>query len=278
MIEASRISHAYAGIGVLHEAAVAAGSGEVLGLIGPNGSGKTTLLRTLYRALRPDSGEIAVDGVPLTRLRSIDLARLVAVVVQEPEGELPLSVTDTVLLGRGPHLRTWQRQSSNDIEIAAVALRRVGAEHLANRDMGDLSGGEKQRVLFARALAQEATHLLLDEPTNHLDIHFQHEVLALARSLDATTIIVLHDLNLAARYCDRLVLLDRGTVVATGSVDEVLTPAVLEPVYGISIEPVTAADGSRQLLFRPADHHPHTHSHGPQPTHTHRPQREDARV
>lgn len=253
---------------MLRAATVLARPGEVVGLIGPNGSGKTTLLRTLYRSLTPDEGAIVIDDEPIARYKPQELARAVAVVVQESHGELPLSVTDTVMLGRSPHLGTFQRQSERDVDIAADALRRVGAEHLAERDVGDLSGGEKQRVLIARALAQQATHLLLDEPTNHLDIHFQHEVLGLVRELGVSTIIVLHDLNLAARYCDSLVLLHRGRVVAAGGIDDVLDPAVLEPVYGIHIETVRAEDGQLQLLFRAPTHSLQSnldHSHTQEP-------------
>lgn len=273
MISAERVSHSYGGAAVLREVSVAARSGQMVGLIGPNGSGKTTLLRTLYRALTPSEGTVTVNDEPVSRLSARDLARTVAVVVQDAAGELPVSVTDTVLLGRGPHLGLWQRQSARDLEIAGEALRRVGAEHLADRDLEDLSGGEKQRVLIARALAQQATHLLLDEPTNHLDIHFQHEVLALVRELGVTTIIVLHDLNLAARYCDRLALLQGGRVVAAGSTDEVLRPEVLEPVYGIHMQRVMADDGRPQLLFRTADHvhhlgHSHTPNHSADPEET----------
>jgi iron complex transport system ATP-binding protein len=265
MISAQTVSHGFAGAQVLRDISLTARSGEVVGLIGPNGSGKTTFLRTLYGAIEPTEGAISIDDEPITRMRAREVARSVAVVAQEPPVELPLTVTDAVLLGRTPHLGGWQRQSARDHEIAADALQRVGAEHLADRDVGALSGGEKQRVLIARALAQQATHLLMDEPTNHLDIHFQHEVLALVRGLAVTTVIVLHDLNLAARYCDRLVLIDRGTVIATGSVDDVLRPDILEPVYGIRIQRVLADDGQLQLLFRtPRHRHPTSHCHEPE--------------
>lgn len=272
MISAEGVSHSYDGAAVLRDVALAAAEGEVVGLIGPNGSGKTTLLRTLYRALAPDRGEITVGGAQISAYSPRELARTVAVVTQEAHGELPLTVADTVLLGRAPHQGALQRQSAADVDIAADALRRVGAEHLADRDLGDLSGGERQRVLIARALAQQATHLLMDEPTNHLDIHFQHEILGLVRELAVTTIIVLHDLNLAARYCDRLVLLDRGRVVAAGDIEEVLDAAVLEPVYGIRIDAVRAGDGRLQLLFRAPSHgvplaHEHTGTHEHTETH-----------
>lgn len=264
MIAAEGVSHAYSGAQVLVDASLAAPSGKTVGLIGPNGSGKTTLLRTLYRALTPDEGSILVDGESITGMRPRDLARAIAVVVQESAGELPLSVADTVMLGRSPHLSTWQRQSERDVDIAAAALSQVGAEHLVDRDFGDLSGGEKQRVLIARALAQQSTHLLMDEPTNHLDIHFQHEILGLVRAIGVTTVIVLHDLNLAARYCDSLVLLDRGAVVVSGSIDDVLQPEILEPIYGIQMQRLSAEDGCPQLLFRSLGHpHPQTHSHWP---------------
>lgn len=265
MISADGVTHSYSATAVLVNASLMARSGEVVGLIGPNGSGKTTLLRTLYRALAPDEGSIQVDGASIAGIRPRDLARAIAVVVQESAGELPLSVADTVMLGRSPHLGTWQRQSQRDVDIASGALGQVGAEHLVDRDFGDLSGGEKQRVLIARALAQQATHLLMDEPTNHLDIHFQHEILALVRALGVTTVIVLHDLNLAARYCDSVVLLDRGKVVSAGTIDEVLRPEILEPIYGIRMQRITAEDGCPQLLFRSlSSAHPSTHRHWPE--------------
>lgn len=262
MITAEDVGHAYDGVAVLHDVTLAAEDGEVIGLIGPNGSGKTTLLRALYRALTPDRGSIRIAGVPIGDYAPRELAQVIAVVTQESHGDLPLSVAETVLLGRSPHLGAMRRQSAADLDIAADALRRVGAEHLADRDVGELSGGERQRVLIARALAQQASHLLMDEPTNHLDIHFQHEILALVRELGVTTVVVLHDLNLAARYCDRLVLLSRGAVAAAGAAEEVLHPSVIEPVYGIHVDPVRAGDGRLQLLFRSPDHRlPQTHDH-----------------
>ncbi|MDR5699406.1 ABC transporter ATP-binding protein [Agromyces aerolatus] len=262
MITAEGVQLAFGDAEVLRDVALRARDGEVVGLIGPNGSGKTTLLRTLYRALAPDAGSVQIDGRSIRGLRPRDVARAVAVVVQEAHHELPLTVSEIVMLGRTPHLGTIRRQSAGDVHVAAEALRRVGADHLAGREFGGLSGGEKQRVLIARALAQDATHLLLDEPTNHLDIHFQHEMLDLVRSLGVCTIVVLHDLNLAARYCDRLLLLHRGRVAAAGATEDVLDPRVLEPVYGIHIEPVRAGDGRLQLLFRAP-----THAHAPDHEH-----------
>ncbi|GAA1924683.1 ABC transporter ATP-binding protein [Nocardioides hwasunensis] len=254
MIEADDLSWSYGPAQVLQAVSLAAPHGRVLGLIGPNGSGKTTLLRLLHGALDSSTGSVRVDGDRLAALAPRDAARRVAVVVQESGGESTLSVAEMVLLGRGPHLSTFQRAGAGDHAVAAEALARVGMSHLASRAFAGLSGGERQRVLIARALTQQATHLLLDEPTNHLDIRYQHEVLGLvadlAHDLHRTVVVVLHDLNLAARYCDDLVLLGDGGVVAAGPVDDVLVPDLLEPVYGIGIERVRT-DDQLHLLFHP---------------------------
>ena len=250
MISAQDVSFAYDDTVVLDRVTASAERGEVVGLIGPNGSGKTTLLRTLYAGLRPRGGSVQVDGVPVDRLRPAELARRIAVVSQEGAPELPLTVVDMVLLGRAPLRSMFSSYSRLDYREAASALRRVNARVLADRSFNALSGGEKQRVLIARALAQEADHLLLDEPTNHLDIRYQHEILSLVRNLGITTIVVLHDLNLAARYCDRLVLLERGTVVASGTPDAVLRPEIVEPVYRVAVRRHEEPD-CVQLVFRP---------------------------
>lgn len=250
MISADGVSWRYGANPVIDGVSVTARPGRVLGLIGPNGSGKTTLLRLLYGALRSSTGRVAVDGDDLAGLPARDAAKRLAVVVQEAGGETALTVAELVLLGRGPHLSTFQRTGRADHEIAARCLARVGAAHLGARAFAGLSGGERQRVLIARALAQQATHLLLDEPTNHLDIRYQHEILQLVRDLGTCAVVVLHDLNLAARYCDDLVLLGGGGVVAAGTVDEVLEPAVLESVYGIGIQRLDL-DGAIHLLFHP---------------------------
>jgi iron complex transport system ATP-binding protein len=254
VITAHDLSWSYGSAQVLRAVGLAAPHGRMLGLIGPNGSGKTTLLRLLHGALASPAGRVLVDGEELRALPPRETARRLAVVVQESGGESTLTVAETVLLGRGPHLGTFQRTGAADHDAAADALARVGATHLATRSFAGLSGGERQRVLIARALAQQATHLLLDEPTNHLDIRYQHEVLGLvaglAHDLHRTVVVVLHDLNLAARYCDDVVLLGEGGVAAAGTVEDVLVPDVLEPVYGIGVERVRTNE-QLHLLFTP---------------------------
>ncbi len=205
----------------------------------------------MYRSLAPRAGLVTIDGSPVGELSNREMALRLAVVAQEAPPELPITVAEMVLLGRSPHRSAFQRYTAKDDQLAAQALTRVGARHLAERPYTTLSGGEKQRVLIARTLAQQADHLLLDEPTNHLDIRYQHKILQLVRSLDVTTVIVLHDLNLTARYCDRLVLLVDGTVKCTGEPAEVLTAQVLEPVYGVTVQAVHDDRGCLQLVFGP---------------------------
>jgi iron complex transport system ATP-binding protein len=252
MISATDVSVGYDDTLVIDGVGLRAGPGEVVGLIGPNGSGKTTFLKTMYAALRPRAGLVTVDDEPVAALRGTDLARRVAVVAQETPSDLPITVADMVLLGRAPHRRPLAPFVREDYRAVATALIRVGARHLADRRYATLSGGEKQRVLVARTLAQQADHLLLDEPTNHLDIRYQHEILRLVGTLGVTTVVVLHDLNLAARYCTALVMLDRGRVVGAGTPDEVLTPDAVHRVYGMHVERVYAA-GCLQLIFSPID-------------------------
>lgn len=227
--------------------------GELVGLLGPNGGGKSTLLRTVYRALRPRAGAVLIGGDDAWRdLSARAAARRTAAVVQEGSGEFDLAVADVVLLGRAPHQRKLAPASRADREIVRSSLARVGAGGLAHRRFATLSGGEKQRVLLARALAQRSQVLVLDEPTNHLDVSAQLELLELVRDLGITTIAALHDLNLAAGYCDRVVVLARGRVVAAGRVTEVLTPQLLAEVFGVaahcSVHPLT---GLPHLAFAP---------------------------
>ncbi|WP_030482933.1 ABC transporter ATP-binding protein [Nocardioides aequoreus] len=254
MIEATGVWWSYGATPVLDEVDVVAADGRVLGLIGPNGSGKTTLLRLLHGGLHSPTGSVRVDGTDLGDLAPRELARRLAVVVQEEGGgDSVLTAGEMVLLGRTPHLPPLARARPEDHRVAAGALARVGALHLAPRPLQALSGGERQRVLIARALAQQAGHLLLDEPTNHLDIRYQHEVLALLRHVGGCCVVVLHDLDLAARYCDDLLLLDRdGRVVASGPAGDVLDPDLLEPVYGLPVRRLEV-DGEIHLVFRPAD-------------------------
>ncbi|WP_049564397.1 ABC transporter ATP-binding protein [Nonomuraea sp. SBT364] len=224
------------------------GEGELVGLIGPNGCGKSTLLRSVYRALRPTTGLIAVDGDELVRLPSREAARRVAVVPQETPDDLDFTVAEVVHMGRTPHKRALDRTTRDDERICADALTRTGMAHAADRRYAVLSGGEKQRVLIARALAQRSGLLLLDEPTSHLDIRHQLEVLHLVRELEVSTLAVLHDLNQAATYCDRLYVMSAGRIIAGGPPADVLTAELIGEVFGVRAAPVRL-NGSLGFVF-----------------------------
>jgi iron complex transport system ATP-binding protein len=222
--------------------------GEFLGLVGPNGSGKSSLLRAIYRVLKPSAGQVVHLGDDVWKLSARDAARRTAVVAQERMGEFDFTVRELVLMGRTPSKSLLDGDSSADHQIVTDCLAEVGMGHCATRQFLSLSGGEKQRVLVARALAQHARFLVLDEPTNHLDIRHQLELLELVRRLRTTTLAALHDLNLAARYCDRLVMLSGGRVAAVGTPAEVLTAERIGAVYDVRAD-VALAHGIPRIDF-----------------------------
>lgn len=214
---------------IVHEAGLLVAEGEFVALVGPNGCGKSTLMRTIYRALRPSAGLISVDGDDVHGLSWRESARRTAVVAQETPAELDFTVGEVVLMGRTP----YDRVAVADEQRCARALDRVGLAGAAERVYATLSGGEKQRALIARALVQETRLLLLDEPTSHLDIRHQLEVLHLVRELGVATLAVLHDLNQAAAFCDRLYVMSAGRILAGGPPADVLTPELISEVYGV---------------------------------------------
>ncbi len=224
----------------LRNVSLALQAGEVVGLVGPNGSGKTTLIRAVTGVVRPGAGRVLVDGVDIRRLRQRELARLVAVVPQDPVLPPAFNALSCVLMGRTPHLRLLQNEGASDLHAARRAMLATDTWRLADRLLGELSGGERQRVVVARALAQETAVLLLDEPTAHLDLGHQAGVLGLmrqcARDDGKAVLAVVHDLTLAARYCDRLVMLRGGSVVASGAPSDVLTSQILRDVYGVAVD------------------------------------------
>ncbi len=234
---------------ILRDADLDVAPGEMVGLVGPNGSGKTTLLRTVYRSLRPDSGLVRVGEDNVWTLSARSAAQRTAAVLQSGQTPAALTVTEVVALGRTPHHGLLDRESTQDQEVVRDALKRTGVLSYADRPYGTLSGGERQRVLLARALAQQPRLLVLDEPTNHLDIRARFELLALIRSTGITTLAVLHDLDLAARSCDQLVVLHNGQIAAAGAVLDVLTPAVLRDVFGINATTERHPDGIVRITY-----------------------------
>ena len=259
-LEVLDVTFAYESEPVLDGVTLEVGRGEVLGIVGPNGSGKSTLLRCLDRLLEPDSGAVFVDGDALGELRRTEIARRVGYVPQEERSAFPATVFDTILLGRKPHVG-W-RPTEEDRDVVAEVIDRLGLEAYTLRPIDELSGGQRQKVLIGRALVQEAPLLLFDEPTSSLDVRHQLEVLELIReqtTADRTAVITIHDLNLAARYCDRLAMLHEGRIAAAGDPD-ILTPETIRNVYGVDVT-VTTHNGRKIVVPERAlptdDHRPH---------------------
>lgn len=215
VLEVARARRRIAGRDIVADVSLALRPGEMLGLVGPNGSGKSTLLSLMAGLVRPDSGEIRLQGQPMARLRRRQIAQRLALVAQSAETGDRLSVQDAVELGRTPWLGPLRPWGPGDDAAVAAALKAVGMAHLAARDWSTLSGGERQRVHIARAHAQQPRILLLDEPTNHLDIRHQLGILDLVAGLGTTTVIALHDLHHALR-CDRVLVMQAGRCVALG--------------------------------------------------------------
>lgn len=227
------------------------GAGEVLGLAGPNGAGKTTLLRTATGVLVPEQGRVVVEGRPLAALSRQALARAIAVVPQDTSIPFPFRVFEVVLMGRAPHLGRFGLESARDVDAARAALERVGITHLHDRSVPTLSGGERQLVTLARALAQDARILLFDEPTAFLDLRHRARLFTLARELAASgraVLLVSHDLSHAARACDRLALLADGRIAAIGRPCDVLTPDAIRTVFGSEASVFEAPDGSPVVI------------------------------
>lgn len=233
------VTLSYNGSPVLSRISFSARQGRILGLVGPNGSGKSTLIRAISRVISPVRGRILVSGQDVGKMKSREAARLVAVAPQNPELPKMITAFELVLMGRTPHLRFLQSEGKKDFAVVREIMDATGTADLAERRIGRLSGGELQKLTIARALAQEPDVLLLDEPTAYLDINHQKEILNLVRSLctdkGLTVIVCLHDLNIASRYCHRLIMLAKGAIYAQGEPSEVLTEENIKQVYGTRV-------------------------------------------
>jgi iron complex transport system ATP-binding protein len=241
LLRVDNVSFAYGrSRAVLQGVTFEVGRGTILGLLGPNGSGKTTLLRLIAGTLAPIAGRVTLDDTDVRRLPRRDLARKIAVVPQETHSTFDFTVLDIVLMGRYPHLGAFELEGAADVAIAREALAATGTAGLAARPFATLSGGEKQRVVIASALAQASSILLLDEPTASLDLGYQIEIAALLTRLNrdrgTTMVVSTHDLNLAAALCTEIVLLRQGQVLARGATSDVLTAAHVRTLYGVDAD------------------------------------------
>ncbi|WP_405494019.1 ABC transporter ATP-binding protein [Nocardia sp. NBC_00511] len=248
-LRAQDISWTRSGRLVLDGATLDPEPGSTVGLLGPNGSGKSSLLRLMAGLDRGDSGRITLDDTDIHTIRRRRLARRIALVGQHADTDLDLTVLDVVGLGRIPHRGLFGGDPTADAAAIDHALTATTLSHKASDPWHTLSGGERQRALIASALAQQPRELLLDEPTNHLDIAHQLEILALVRALPVTAILALHDLNLAAMFCDSLIVLHEGRVVATGTPADVLTEQLIAEVYRVSCRIEPTAEGHTSVRF-----------------------------
>ena len=239
MIVAESISHSYRNLPVLRGIDIEVKSGEILGIVGPNGAGKTTLLKILSGILKPTSGAVLINGVNIFSMENAERAKSISVVPQNAQIPDEITVMDTVLVGRNPHLRVFQWESVLDYKIAEEALKLTGLESLSSRPVRELSGGERQRTILAMALAQDCPIMLLDEPVNSLDLQHQYSIMDLVNQLVndrvECAVVSMHDLTLAGQYCDRLVMLSDGMVLVEGSPTEVLTEDNILMVYGVNV-------------------------------------------
>jgi iron complex transport system ATP-binding protein len=259
-----RLDHLSVDIGgrrIVTDVSLAAADRRFTGLLGPNGSGKSTILKTIYRVHKPAAGRLLLDGADLLALSARDAARRIAVVAQETTSEFDFSVREMVMIGRTPYKRAFGADTDADHAAVEQAIQRAGCGHLISRSFNTLSGGEKQLVLVARALAQGADHLILDEPTNHLDVRHQIEILEVVAGLGVTVLAALHDLSLAALFCDPVYILAAGEIVLGGPPAAVLTEQTIRLAYGADVLVIPHPDTGQPHLIprrgRPDDTREH---------------------
>ena len=244
MLSAEGISYGTRDREILYEISLRAEAGEFVGIIGPNGSGKSTLLKNLYKVLR-------LMGEDLLAMSGREMAQRLAVVVQEHESGFDFTVEEVVRMGRHARKGLLEADNGQDRSLVDRVLRLTQLEEVREQSYTTLSGGEKQRVLIARALVQDTPCLILDEPTNHLDIKYQLQLMELVRVLGRTVVAAIHDLNLAALYCQRLYVMKAGRVAASGTPEEVLTPELLREIYEVEAEVARDSRGCLRIFFQP---------------------------
>lgn len=248
-IQANNINVTLSSNHILKGVSMTVTAGDFVGIIGPNGSGKSTLLKCLYRTLTPDKGDIAFEGQDLLRMPHKTSARKMAVVGQHNELQFDFTVLDMVLLGRAPYKQFMERDSKEDFDIVRNALDKVSMWAYRDRSYGTLSGGEKQRVILARALAQQTDYLILDEPTNHLDIRHQLAFMDLVKSMDKTVLMAVHDLGMAVKYCTKVGVLKKGKMVGFGTVADIIDEKTIRDIYGVRARMVEDGYGNRHIHY-----------------------------
>ena len=252
ILKVEKISFKYDRKNVLNDISFTLEVGDFVGILGPNGCGKTTLLKNINRWLKPDQGTVYIDGSNIFQLSVKDLAKRVATVPQDTSLDVSFRVEQVVSMGRNPHLGSFERERRRDICVVEDAMKTMDVLHLRDKLINQLSGGERQRGLIARALAQEPTLLLLDEPTSHLDINYQWELLELLKNLctkkSLTILVVLHDINLASMFCNKVILLKEHRIFKTGTLNEVITEQNIKEVFNMNVR-VEYPEGRKQPVI-----------------------------
>lgn len=255
MLRAENLRYQVDDTKILRDVSLAVEEGSFVGIIGPNGCGKSTTLKCLSGLLTPSGGRVEINGRNLTELSRTEIARSMGVVGQEMPVNFDFTVWEIVMMGRAPHKRLLEGDSIEDDHVVYEALDQVGCEDMADRSYQTLSGGEKQRVLIARCLAQQAELMLLDEPTNHLDVRYRMDILDLLHELEPSVLIAIHDLNAAAHYCDQIFVMKDGRTVCSGPPEDVLVENVIEDVFGRPAHVDDHPDTGRpRITFSPGDH------------------------
>jgi len=250
-LETKDIQAILGGAEILKGVSIEAGTDDFIGVIGPNGSGKSTLLKCIYRVLQPSGGAVYLDGKALKEHSVRESAKQIAVLAQHNYYNFEFSVQDVVLMGRSPHKRAMESDNAEDYRIVRESLKLVGMQEFIDRSFSTLSGGEQQRVILARALAQQTPCLVLDEPTNHMDIKYQLQLMDIVKNLNRTIISAVHDLNIAAMYCTWIYVMKDGKLVAAGTPEEVLTPELIWEVYEVRAEVFRDSAGLLRILYHP---------------------------
>ena len=250
VLDISSLSFNFGSKNILADIDLSIKDNGIVGIIGPNGSGKSTLLKCIYRVLKPKTGTIFIDGKNINDYQFKETAKKMAVVAQHNDTHFDFNVLEMVLIGRSPHKKFMERDSAEDIELAYKALEQVNMKDFADRNFSSLSGGEKQRIILARALVQNTDCLILDEPTNHLDIKHQLHFMSLAKNLKITVISAIHDLNIVAMYCDKIYALKEGQIIAAGSVNEVITEEVIKTLYDVEAKIIYDEEKKPHVIFK----------------------------
>lgn len=249
-LEIKNLTFAYGKKSVIKNINLSVSKGEFVGLIGPNGSGKSTILKNAYRALSGE-GEIFLNGKNIRNMSRRETAVNMAVVGQENEIPFNFTVGEIVAMGRAPHKKLFEPDNAQDEKIVAKAMKNMGIYELRDKNYQDISGGEKQRALIARAVAQESDFFILDEPTNHIDISFRLQILSYIKSLDAAVLSVIHDLNTAALFCDRIYALKDGEIILSGTPREVFTKENIKEIFNVDACVQIPENGKPVISFLP---------------------------